>query len=498
MIKTLSQWLGLGLLFLLAGCQAGLRSNVEAALTNPDQTGIRWGLVVADMDGTELLAVKPEDRFTPASNTKIVTTMAAYHHLAALTDPARNPGTQVFLVRATDRGPPNLILRGGGDAMLTDATDCESTCLATLADAVAAFGIEAVGTLIGDDTLFPNERWGPGWSQEDLQYHYGTAVSALSVNDNLVWLDLAPGARVGHPARLQWQDGDAYFNLFNQVITTAAETPRTVRVERLPGADRVRVYGNLPIDQTPFELRLAVDNPAELAALRMQGLLEARGISVDAIATRHRPLRLIDEAPDEVAEATRADLIAHPIAAPNEAIATLAPAPLTDSLKRISKDSQNLHAELALRRLGLLEGTGSRDFGVAALEAFLDEAGLSELGYAFHGGSGMSIYNRISPRSMVQLLAFAARQPWFEAWLADQPIGGIDGSLERRFVGTPLEGKIFAKTGTLNGANALSGMMIAESGRELLFSIIANDRPATTRSAMAEMDAALNVIAAAY
>ncbi|MEM1148875.1 MAG: D-alanyl-D-alanine carboxypeptidase, partial [Pseudomonadota bacterium] len=107
-------------------------------------------------------------------------------------------------------------------------------------------------------------------------------------------------------------------------------------------------------------------------------------------------------------------------------------------------------------------------------------------------------YNRISPRSMVQLLAFAARQPWFEAWLADQPIGGIDGSLERRFVGTPLEGKVFAKTGTLNGANALSGMMIAESGRALLFSIIANDRPAATRSAIAEMDAALNVIAAAY
>jgi len=171
---------------------------------------------------------------------------------------------------------------------------------------------------------------------------------------------------------------------------------------------------------------------------------------------------------------------------------------LRDSLHRISKDSENLHAEIALRRLGRLQGSGSRAFGVAVLEAFLEDAGIDEKGYAVNGGSGMSIYNRISPRAMVRLLSFAAKQPWFEDWLEDQPIGGVDGSLKRRFKGTLLEGRIFAKTGTLNGANALSGVMIAASGRELLFSIIANDRPATTRSAIAEMDAALVRIAGAY
>ena len=163
-----------------------------------------------------------------------------------------------------------------------------------------------------------------------------------------------------------------------------------------------------------------------------------------------------------------------------------------------SKESENLHAEIALRRLGLLEGTGSRDYGVSALAAFLTEAGVIDQGITLHGGSGMSVYNRISPRAMVRLLAFAAEQPWFEAWLSDQPIGGVDGSLARRFTGTALEGKIFAKTGTLNGANALAGVMTASSGQQLLFSIIANDRPPATRSAIAEMDAALVAIAERY
>ena len=68
--------IGLSLLICFA-CQSTLQtSDLESALINPDQTGIRWGLVVADMDGTELLALRGDERFTPASNTKVITTLA--------------------------------------------------------------------------------------------------------------------------------------------------------------------------------------------------------------------------------------------------------------------------------------------------------------------------------------------------------------------------------------------------------------------------------------
>ena len=422
--------------------------------------------------------------------------MAAYHHLGALEAPANNPGTQIFVERGEGDAAPRLILKGGGDAMLMDAPDCETTCLSVLADQVASWGLEEISAVIGDDTLFPFERWGPGWSQEDLTFYYGTAISALSVNDNLVWIEVAPSDAPGALAKVDWQTGDDYFALNNQLQTAPTDSPWAMRIERLPGTDSVRVYGEVPVGAAARTYRLAIDDPAEYTAWRFKNLLEARGLSVGAVETRHRLRALSDEAPDPEDAFERADLAAH--ADPSSAAASLPSAPLIQSLKRISKDSENLHADLVLRRLGLLEGTGSRDYGVAALNQFLEEAGLPETGYALHGGSGMSIYNRISPRSMVQLLSFAAAQPWFDDWIEDQPIGGVDGSLKRRFVGTPLEGKIFAKTGTLNGANALSGMMIAESGRKLLFSIIANDRPTTARSAIPEMDAALVEIAARY
>ena len=491
---SILHWLGLGLILLCSACQTAPHSALNAALANPDQIGIRWGLVVADMDGNELIAIKPDDRFTPASNMKIITTMAAYHHLGQLEAEQPWAGTQAFVEHNLSYEHPTLVLKGGGDAMLSDAPDCEQTCLADLADQVAALGIDRFAYVIADDTLFPFERWGPGWSVEDLQFSYGTAASALSVNDNLVWVTVAPGDAEGEPARLTWQDGDAYLDLANHLKTVSADTPTDFGIERYPGSKTVRFYGQVALDQSPRAFRLAVDDPAELTAIRLQRLLQARGILVDDIATRRRPLDLVDLPADPDVETAQLTMV-H---TGSQAVAQLPPTPLPESLRCISKDSQNLHAEILLRRLGLLEGTGSRAFGVRVLENFLAEAGLPEQSYALHDGSGMSVYNRVTPRGMVQLLSFAADQSWFEAWLADQPIGGVDGTLRRRFVGTPLEGKVFAKTGTLNGVNALSGVIIAASGRQLLFSIIANDRPATKRSAVAEMDATLNAVAQAY
>lgn len=484
------------ILLLSVGCQSALERDLEAALTHPDQTGISWGLVVADINGEELVVRRPDERFLPASNTKIISTMAAYHHLDALSAETASPGTRLFIEIPEDNTPPRLILTGGGDAMLSDDPACETNCLASLADVVAGWGLTEVSAVIGDDSLYPFERWGPGWSQEDLTFYFGTAVSALSVNDNLVWVEVSPGAEPGAPAEISWRPGDEYYALHNDALTTEPGATSALRFERLPGAQTVRVYGEVPVDAAPRRYRLAIDDPARYTAWRFSNLLEQRGIAVDEIGTRHRALALSDEAPDPEEAAETARLVKQ--TASSDFAAMLRPSPLTDSLRRISKDSENLHADLLVRRLGLLEGTGSRDYGVAELQAFLEGAGLPEHGYDFHDGSGMSVYNRISPRSMVQLLAYAAEQPWFDAWLADQPIGGVDGSLRRRFVGTPLEGRIFAKTGTLNGTNALSGVLIARSGRRLLFSIIANDRPQGAGSATPQMDAALLAIAAQF
>jgi len=81
-----------------------------------------------------------------------------------------------------------------------------------------------------------------------------------------------------------------------------------------------------------------------------------------------------------------------------------------------------------------------------------------------------------APRAFTHLLAYASRQPWGVAWRETLPAAGVDGTLAGRFANSPLKGRMWAKTGTLSGTEALSGYLTAASGKTLAFSILVNGR----------------------
>jgi D-alanyl-D-alanine carboxypeptidase/D-alanyl-D-alanine-endopeptidase (penicillin-binding protein 4) len=182
--------------------------------------------------------------------------------------------------------------------------------------------------------------------------------------------------------------------------------------------------------------------------------------------------------------------------APPEPLARLTPPPLAEDVVRTNKDSQNLHAELMLRRLGAQAGEQTIAGGLKAVAAMLARAGVPRTAWDLSDGSGMSSYNRVSPRGMVALLRWIAAQPWGGAWRASLPIAGVDGTLKNRFKGSSLQGNLVAKTGTLNASSALAGWLTARSGRVLSFAFYANDMPETVKANPA-MDAALILVAEA-
>ena len=93
------------------------------------------------------------------------------------------------------------------------------------------------------------------------------------------------------------------------------------------------------------------------------------------------------------------------------------------------------------------------------------------------------------------MLRWAAGRPWGPALRASLPIGGIDGTLRSRFASGGLRGRIFAKTGSLTAASALSGYLLTKGGETLVFSVLASDVPEDVR-ATAIMDGALELVAA--
>ena len=443
--------------------------------------GPRFGLVVTTDTGEEIVAIAPDDRFVPASNTKLFTTAAAFATWPGVNDADSTGGASVRLERG-GRGAPGMVLTGHGDARLSSAADCKTDCLADLADAVAE-KTRTVGDVTGDDSLFPDERWSQGMSWNNIQTRSGTATSALTLDDNELALTVSPGARAGDPPSVS---GLPYYSLDNRIWTvTAGKTD--VGYDRLPGSDRVRLTGTIALGAAPERLRLGIDDPAHYAAWRLRAMLVERGVRVTGqVRVRHRPLSAADD------PARRGTVERTPEPA---WLARLIPAPLAEDLKHINKVSQNLHAELALRRIGLITGTGSVADGLAQVTAMLASAGVPRTAYDFSDGSGMSTYNRVSPRGAVTFLRWTQTQPWGAQWRDTLP-GAGEGTLARRFAGTSLAGRVFAKTGTLNATTALSGFLTAASGRTLIFASYVNDIPGDA-SASAIVDKALQAVAAA-
>jgi D-alanyl-D-alanine carboxypeptidase/D-alanyl-D-alanine-endopeptidase (penicillin-binding protein 4) len=177
-------------------------------------------------------------------------------------------------------------------------------------------------------------------------------------------------------------------------------------------------------------------------------------------------------------------------------LATIDSAHLKDDVLFTNKVSQNLHAELLLRHIAYwrgLCGPVSSLQGARMARAFLIQAGIDPSDFIFFDGSGLSGHDLVTPRAAARLLSFAATQPWFSAWRASLPIGGEDGSLSERFPKPPLKDHVFAKTGTLSEARALSGYLDAASGRTVIFSImVGNHLPGTN----ADRDAMDKIVAA--
>jgi len=478
-------WIAAAALLPLAAAQAQqtepLQQRVEAILHALGQ-GPRWGLVVADESGKEIIAINPKGRFIPASNTKMFTTAAAFATLDGLDQPDAAGGAAVRL-EAYRKGPPDVVLEGHGDARLSSAPDCATNCLATLADAVAAKA-KRVHDVIGDDSLYPFEGWPQGMSWNNIPTRSGTNISALTLDDNEVPMTVTPGTIGAAPAL----DLPPYYTVDNRAVTVAGDKV-DLSYDRAPNGYQVRLLGTIGVSAKPELFRMGIDDPARYAAWRLKALLEARGVTVTgSIDVRHRLPAWSDDGAHRNG--------APPMRAPRQPVlAQLTPPPLYADMIRTNKISQNLHAELFLRRVSFKTGSGSVADGLAAVRAMLDKAGVPRADYDFADGSGMSSYDRVAPRGAVIFLRWVATQPWGAQWRATLPVGGEQGTLGRRFRGTPLEGKLFAKTGTLNQSNALSGYMIAKSGKTLTFSSFANDVPEDVHATRA-VDEVLNLIAA--
>jgi D-alanyl-D-alanine carboxypeptidase/D-alanyl-D-alanine-endopeptidase (penicillin-binding protein 4) len=158
-------------------------------------------------------------------------------------------------------------------------------------------------------------------------------------------------------------------------------------------------------------------------------------------------------------------------------------------VKATNKESRNFYAEMLLRTLAReVKHRGGVEDGLEVLSEFAQQVGAGRGETVFADGSGLSRDDLATPDILVKLLIHMARGPASEVFFGTLPVAGVDGTLAGRFKGTRLEGRIHAKTGTLEQVNALSGYMDLPSGKRLAFSIVGNSHPLKGQEGAATID----------
>ena len=144
-------------------------------------------------------------------------------------------------------------------------------------------------------------------------------------------------------------------------------------------------------------------------------------------------------------------------------------------LGQMMKKSDNLYAEALFYLLGSttqFSGTGWKD-GARQVENLLRKAGVNMDAVSVADGSGLSLYNYISPYALVQVLRYAySRPPVYAQLYASLPVAGVDGTLEKRMKTGPAFRNVRAKTGTVKGVVTLAGYATASNRHVLAFAIL--------------------------
>jgi D-alanyl-D-alanine carboxypeptidase/D-alanyl-D-alanine-endopeptidase (penicillin-binding protein 4) len=440
-----------------------LQRQLHQLLASPDLSNAFWGILVRSVDTGQIILAHNEDKsFVPASNVKLFTTAVALQELG----PGFRYITEIYGSGEMDSEGTltgSLIISGAGDPTISgrfNGGDIAGT-FRDWADSLAIRGVEAIrGDIIGDDDIFDDQALGTGWSWDYQTQWYAAQVSGLSFNDNCIDIDILPGQREGQLADISLQPMTSYATVRNQLITCPSASESDWEIYRQPETNRVEIRGQIPQDDDGYHGWFTIHNPTLFAATVFKEVLQAEGIAVGGRAQD------IDQLEKESLTGYRQEW--------TKMGSYFSPA-LADIIKVINKRSQNLYAEQLLKTLGAsIRGQGSFAGGIEVISAAISKMGIPQERFVMVDGSGLSRRNLVSPKDVVALLDYMAGQENFHLFRDSLPLAGVDGTLARRMADTSAENRIWAKTGTLDRASALSGYAYSLDEELLAFSVMVN------------------------
>lgn len=454
-------WL-LGCLAAVAGdLQADIRAVLNDKVLSKAEVGIRV-VRLGDTPASSQVVFEhnPTTPLIPASNLKLITTSAALDALG----PDFKFKTR-FVVKGQD-----LAVIGDGDPTLGDSEMLKKVGWDTLtvfnawSARLKEKQITTAGNLLVDDSVFDEVFQHPNWPPNQGDRRYMAGVSGLNLNANCVDVTLTSNG-YGQLVTYHLNPPTSYVAIRNSCLHGNSNS---IILSRTPGTNQI-VLGGESRGSTTIPERVNIIDPSLFAGTVLMETLTNNGVRFTGGVTRDRTIRNESTNP-----------------ANGWQVLAVHETGLAMALARANKDSMNVYAEALAKRLAFEVSKPGPDgkkppadwkAAAAAMGAFMQRVGVPENQYSFDDGSGLSKQNAITPFAVTHVLAYDFFHANRQAFLSSLSIAGQDGTLDDRFRGSDLRGRVFAKSGFVEGVSALSGFFKAKDDRWYAFSILMNGIP---------------------
>jgi serine-type D-Ala-D-Ala carboxypeptidase/endopeptidase (penicillin-binding protein 4) len=448
-----------------AAATAALARDLAAALTGSTRSG-QWGVIVISITaGDTIFAHNADAMLSPASTMKMYTAAVALDRFGPDYS-YRTPLLHEGSIGSDGTLQGNVYLRGVGDPSLGRRFWRSTSPLDAMATQLYERGVRRVrGDIVADASAFDGQLVPDGWKSTYLGAGYAARVSALTLDENLVWVAVRP---VNGKAEVTLEPASTTQRVENTVRLVQGTGGTITATRRSDGVIVVR--GTIGARSVPRRYSLVVPDPPIFIAGALHAALLKAGIAVEGMAR-------VGRTPAGARE-----------------VAALQSPPLSQIVGEMNRESINVVAELMYRSAAVTDDqVGSAQSAQAALRQFLQQkVGVAPTVVDVRDGSGLSELNRLTARSMVEMLRYAHEAPWSAAFHASLAVEGESGTLRNRGRTSPTRANLHAKTGTTNSVASLGGYVTTRNGELLAFSYIYNGSDRwNARAAMDRMGVSL-------
>jgi D-alanyl-D-alanine carboxypeptidase/D-alanyl-D-alanine-endopeptidase (penicillin-binding protein 4) len=445
-----------------------LRNDLTAVTNLPGVQHGAWGIVVHSLDRDDrLFELNPRTLLVPASSAKMVSVASAvdavgwdYQFQTTLqTSGTISDGVLHGDLIVVGSGDPSIAGRGGND-------------VTAWIDALKGQGIRRIeGRIIGDDDAIEEPRPQLAWTWDDLGYPTGALFGALNFAENRTSVTIAPGTSAAAPTTIGTERYAAAIPLTNRSVTGAAGSMQLLWPEQRPGEPFLTIAGSIPVGARPATLAISAGNPTFWFASMFRQRLIRAGIEVN------------DDAWDVD------DVMPKPDRSSARTIFTYRSPPLSDIAVPALKESINLYGEAFLRLNAAPGAFPTNDAALDGLRQRLSRWGIPSDGQQLVDGSGLSRRDVITPEALSIVLRHMYDAANASPWMRALAVAGVDGTLNNRMKGTPAEGNLRAKSGTMSNIRSLAGYVTTRDGERVAMVVMVNNFEGTGAQAVQAVDA---------